>query len=145
MPCFVARAAFFRGFHFHENVSRIKHFLDVTPLAASNFDDLFGRNQNVVNFVLEVECLNAAPQTLGNFAVESRIRVNDVPELGHEPTHPPAREVTQNPLQTPIHNKSTSPRYSPKKNTATTTTIVVPTTSCVPGQDTFFISLRTSL
>ncbi len=45
------------GFHLDENIAGIKHLLRNDPLAASHFHNLFGRNQNVVDLVLELESL----------------------------------------------------------------------------------------
>src|SRR5437870_12986963 len=53
-----------------------------------------------MNFVIEVECLHPATQAFGNFALESRRRVNDVPVLGHELCASGSSEIGENAIQT---------------------------------------------
>src|SRR5215470_16428195 len=61
MPCLVARATLVCGLHLHEHVAGVKHFLRNDSLAASNFYNLFRRNEHIVDLIFEVERLHPTP------------------------------------------------------------------------------------
>src|SRR2546427_435263 len=50
-------------------------------------------------FVFQIERLHAASQTLCDFALESRICMNDVPTLGHELCASGYSEIAEYPVQ----------------------------------------------
>ena len=60
--------------------------IDLT--AAANFDDLFGRNQNFLEFMFEVTLRRLITQRLRDFVLEIRIGVNDIPAKCHLPCLP---------------------------------------------------------
>src|SRR5262249_3929931 len=84
VPRLVARPALVRGFHLYEDVAGIEHFLRNNSFAASHFHNFFSRNEHIVDLIFEVEGLHPTPEALGDFAFESRVRMDDEPVLGHQ-------------------------------------------------------------
>jgi hypothetical protein len=71
MPGLVAGTTLFSSLHFNEDVTRIKHLLRNNSLAASDFHNFLGRNEDVVNLAFEVESLHSAPQAFRYLAFKS--------------------------------------------------------------------------
>src|SRR5207247_7879578 len=82
---------------------RIKHFLGSDAFAATHFDHFLGGNKNVVYLLIQVEGFHSALQAFSDFTFESRIRVYDVPTLGHELCASGYSEITEYPVQS--HSK----------------------------------------
>src|SRR5438309_1813554 len=98
VPSAVAGAALLGGFHFHENVAGIKHFLRSDALTAAHFDNFLRRDEDVVDLVIQIESLHTASQAFGDFALKSRIGMNDVPTFGHELCASGYSEVAEYPV-----------------------------------------------
>jgi hypothetical protein len=108
VPRLIARPTLFRGFHLDQYIAGVKHLLRNDPLAATHFHDFLSRNENVMDLSFEIERYDATPQALRDLALKSRIRMNNVPKLGHELCASSDSEVTEDPVQPPaqkrIHN-----------------------------------------
>ena len=75
MPGFVGHV------HLDEDVARKCQLRRDDFLAALRFHNVFRRDENLTDALAEVISLDAVHQAFGNFALVSRIGVNDVPLL----------------------------------------------------------------
>src|SRR5690606_20464054 len=75
-------------FHLYEHVPREELALALAALALPHLDDLLGRHENLAEFGLEPVALDALLEGLRHLVLVVRVRVDDVPLLGH-PVSPP--------------------------------------------------------
>src|SRR5262245_5011978 len=92
--------------------------------AATLFDDVFGWNQNLADFVLKTVRLHTLKEGLLHLVLEARVRMNDVPVLRGDLCHA-APKVAKIQLTSALSRTSSANRYSPKNADVTMTTTVV--------------------
>ncbi|MNL68067.1 hypothetical protein D3C87_1927320 [compost metagenome] len=68
----------------HQHIAREELALGVDLPAAADFHDLLGRHDHVFKQVLELLLRNLETDVFRHLALEVRIRLNDVPALGHK-------------------------------------------------------------
>jgi hypothetical protein len=69
--------------HLHQNVAREELALGIDLPAAPHLDDLFRRDDHVLEQVLQLVLRDLLTNVLGDLALEVAVRLNDVPALGH--------------------------------------------------------------
>src|SRR5690606_8581040 len=69
--------------HLHQDVTREELALGVDLAAATHFHDLFGRDDHVFEQMIKLGLCDLFLDRVRNLALEVRVRLNNVPALGH--------------------------------------------------------------
>ena len=69
--------------HLHQHIAREELALGIDLAAAAHLDDLLGRHDHVLEQMLELLLRHLLADVLRHLALEVRVRLNDVPALGH--------------------------------------------------------------
>src|SRR5215213_3328497 len=135
-----------RKVHLHQDVARKKLALRVDLAPAPDLDDLFLRNDDLIEQMVQVALLGLLANGFGDLVLEVRVGLHDVPALAHVRnirsfSHPPIPSTSVTTLRMII---SATRKNTEATATMTNTMAVVMAVSRRDGQVTFEASARTS-